>query len=84
MASTYKVARFFYDVASPYSFLAFEYLSRAQLFFPHKIQLHLEPIFLGGIMKSTGNRPPASVPAKGKHLALDVKRESTFYNVEVF
>ena len=83
MSHQYQVAKLFYDVASPYSFIAFEYLTRAKHFFPH-FNLQLCPIYLGGIMKATGNKPPGLIPEKASYMLKDLKRASDFFNVEVF
>ncbi len=32
------------------------------------------PMFLGGVMQATGNKPPGTVPAKGKYMARDIQR----------
>lgn len=71
--------KFFYDVASPYSWVAFEVLTRYKARW--SLDLELCPFFLGGIMKETGNRPPAMVPAKGKHLATDLERIAEYTGV---
>jgi 2-aminoadipate transaminase len=62
----------FFDVISPYSWIAFEILTRYRDIW--SIDLELVPVFLGGIMAASGNRPPASVPAKGMHLMTDLER----------
>ena len=38
----------------------------------------LRPFFLGGVMHASGNQPPATVPAKGKHLFVDLARNGRF------
>jgi glutathione S-transferase kappa 1 len=69
----------FYDIVSPYSFLAFEVLRR------YRPQWHLDlvlrPAFLGGVMKSTGNTPPATLPAKAPYLLRDLGRLSSWFGV---
>jgi len=32
------------------------------------------PMFLGGVMQATGNRPPGTVPAKAAYMARDIQR----------
>ncbi|MFT3775330.1 MAG: 2-hydroxychromene-2-carboxylate isomerase [Minicystis sp.] len=39
------------------------------------------PVFLAGIMKATGNQPPAMVPARGIYLSADSDRWAAFYGV---
>jgi len=60
-----KSVQLFYDVVSPFSWIAFEVLSRYQQKWP--IDVQLKPIFLGGIMQGTGNKPPMTLPAKAKY-----------------
>eukprot|EP01130_Rhizamoeba_saxonica_P004824 TRINITY_DN1959_c0_g1_i4.p1 TRINITY_DN1959_c0_g1~~TRINITY_DN1959_c0_g1_i4.p1 ORF type:complete len:207 (+),score=27.06 TRINITY_DN1959_c0_g1_i4:52-672(+) len=71
--------KYYYDVVSPWSYIGLHILSNA------KKKLHfdlaLEPFFLGGIMQTTGNKPPISLPAKGKYQQYDLLRSSKFYNV---
>ncbi|GFU46903.1 glutathione S-transferase kappa 1 [Nephila pilipes] len=70
---------FFYDVISPYSFLAFEVLQRYKPIW--KIDLKLKPMLLAGVMKSSGNSPPAVVPNKGMYMAQDLKRLQSYFQV---
>ncbi|GAB1608647.1 glutathione S-transferase kappa 1-like isoform X1 [Argonauta hians] len=78
--ATRKLVELFYDVISPYSWLAFEVLCRYKNHW--NIDLHLKPAFLGGIMQQTGNKPPALVsPEKAKYLFEDVQRMSEYYDV---
>jgi glutathione S-transferase kappa 1 len=60
----------YYDCVSPYSWLAFEFLlSKAKSW---NFELILKPIFLGAVMKSSGNLPPAFVPWKGQYMIKDL------------
>ncbi|CAE7190607.1 unnamed protein product [Rhizoctonia solani] len=61
-----------YDIVSPYSYLAFESLTRYRELW--NIDLQLCPYFLGGVMVAANNRPPMSVKLKGDYLAQEVKR----------
>lgn len=70
---------FFFDFTSPYSYLAstqVEALAR-------RIGAELEwvPTFLAGVMRATGNSPPATVELKGKHMARDLARWAAIYGV---
>ncbi|CAE6463647.1 unnamed protein product, partial [Rhizoctonia solani] len=64
--------KFCYDIVSPYSYLAFESLTRYRELW--NIDLELCPYFLGGVMVAANNRPPMSVKLKGDYLAQEVKR----------
>ncbi|XP_047018052.1 glutathione S-transferase kappa 1 isoform X2 [Ictalurus punctatus] len=68
MSSSRKVIELFYDVVSPYSWLAFEVLCRYRNVW--NIELKFHPAFLGGVMQGSGNRPPAMVPNKGSLAAM--------------
>ena len=73
------LVKLFYDVVSPYGWIGFEILCRYQ----HKwnINLDLNPVFLSGLMKSTGNKPPGMVPAKAKYMNIELKRLAEFHRV---
>ncbi|XP_014781111.1 glutathione S-transferase kappa 1 isoform X2 [Octopus bimaculoides] len=75
-----KLVELFYDVVSPYSWLAFEVLNRYKNYW--NINLCLKPVFLGGIMQKTGNKPPAlGSPEKAKYLFVDIQRMSKYFDV---
>lgn len=70
---------FFYDYVSPFS-----YLADSQI--PGLVQrtgaeVVYRPFFLGGVMQATGNRPPATVPAKGRYMAVDIQRWANRYGL---
>ena len=67
-----KTVEFFYDFTSPTAYLAWARL-------PSIVQrtgakLVYRPMFLGGVMQATGNRPPGTVEAKGRWMAADLQR----------
>ncbi len=70
-----------FDFISPYSYLASTQLDALAA------RLDAEPVrtpvFLGGIMKETGNRPPAEVPARGAYLFVDVARSAAHLGVPI-
>lgn len=53
----------YYDVVSPWSYVAYELLKRYRA--PWAVQLELKPAFLGGVMQASGNKPPLTVKNKG-------------------
>lgn len=68
---------FFFDVVSPTAYLAWTQ-------FPGVIErtgaeLVYRPFFLGGVMAATGNRPPATVEAKGRWMNADLTRYAKRY-----
>jgi len=69
----------FYDAVSPWSYLAFECLCRYRDAW--QLELVMRPAFLGGVMKATGNVPPASLPARGVYLLRDLARSSRHFDI---
>lgn len=67
---------FFYDYVSVYSYLANHAISRLE-----GVDVVYRPMFLGAVMQATGNRPPATVAAKGKYLTKDVYRWVAQYGI---
>ena len=70
---------YFFDYVSPFSYLADSQIEglaeRTGAEIVHR------PMFLGGVMQSTGNSPPATVPAKGAHMATDLRRWAEHYGI---
>ncbi|MEE2788085.1 MAG: 2-hydroxychromene-2-carboxylate isomerase [Myxococcota bacterium] len=62
--------QFFYDVASPYSYLA----AHRILTLTDEVQFEWCPILLGGIFKATGNTSPALLPARAQYIIHDLER----------
>lgn len=72
----------FYDVVSPYSFIGFEMVCRLRDAW--KLNTVLKPFFLGGVMKNSGNTPPAlQCPTKGAYMIKDLQKLSNHYKVPV-
>lgn len=67
---------FFYDYVSPYSYLANHAVGLME-----DVDIVYRPMFLGGVMQATGNRPPATVPEKGEYLTKDVYRWVAHYGI---
>ncbi len=59
---------FFYDYVSTYSYLANSQVGNLDA------DVIYRPMFLGAVMKATGNSPPKNVKAKGEYLNIDVAR----------
>ena len=66
---------FFYDYVSLYSYLANSQLAKLDA------EVVYRPMFLGAVMEATGNRPPATVKAKGKYLFTDARRWADHYSI---
>jgi 2-hydroxychromene-2-carboxylate isomerase len=69
-----KQLEFFYDYVSVYSYLADSQLDKLE-----GADVVFRPMFLGAVMQATGNRPPATVKAKGSYLLGDVMRWARHY-----
>lgn len=67
---------FFYDYVSSYSYLANHHLRSMR-----DVEISYRPMFLGAVMKATGNSPPGTVPAKGAYLAKDLARWAGKYGI---
>ena len=70
---------FFFDYVSPSSWLAYELAAKTAR--ETGAELVYRPVFLGGIMQATGNRPPGMVPAKGVYMAHDYTRIATHLGI---
>ena len=68
-----KTVTFCFDFGSPYSYLAYNYLSPIK---ETGALIDLKPVLLGGIFKATGNQPPATVQKKGEYMFKDIQRWS--------
>jgi len=67
-----KTIEFFFDFVSPASLFAWHVIPKITE--KAGAELVYRPMFLGGVMQATGNRPPAMVPAKGAWMGPDLAR----------
>lgn len=74
-----KTFEFFYDFTSPTAYLAFARLP--QLLARTGARVIYRPMFLGGVMQATGNRPPGTLPQKGRWMAEDLQRWARKYDI---
>lgn len=74
-----KRIEFFYDFTSPTAYLAWTQLPG--IVARTGAQLVYRPMFLGGVMQATGNRPPGTVAAKARWMAADLQRWARRYGV---
>jgi 2-hydroxychromene-2-carboxylate isomerase len=70
---------FFYDYVSPYTYLASTQIDA--LGEKHGLRVDWEPALLGGVMKATGNQPPAMLPARATYMGEDLVRWAEDYGV---
>jgi len=74
-----KTVEFLFDLGSPTTYLAYTQLPA--ICEQTDSQLIYIPILLGGVFKATGNASPATIPAKGRHMILDLDRYARRYGV---
>jgi 2-hydroxychromene-2-carboxylate isomerase len=73
-----KQVEFFYDFTSPTAYLAWARLPAiAQR---TGATIVYRPMFLGGVMQTTGNRPPGTLPQKARWMAEDLQRWAKRFN----
>ncbi|XP_033108967.1 glutathione S-transferase kappa 1-like [Anneissia japonica] len=76
-----KTIELFYDVISPYSWLAFEILGRYRK--KWNIDLQYKPFFLGGIMHGSDNKPPGLNPMKAMYMMQDLGNMRDYTGVPI-
>jgi len=77
-----KTIEFFWDAASPYTYLAATQIG--PLAQRCGVTVKWRPFLLGKAFEATGNRAPATVPAKGKYLFKDLRLWAKHYGVPFF
>ena len=77
-----KEIEFYYDILSPYSFLAYERLVKI-IQRDGRLKMVMKPCLLGGIMKGSGNTPPGLVPAKLTWMLKDLERGFNEFNIKI-
>lgn len=75
--------KFFYDVISPYAYIAFKSIIRNSPAWAPKLVVDHQPIFLGGVMKRSENKPPGLNPLKAQYMNKDLHYCSKYYNVKL-
>jgi 2-hydroxychromene-2-carboxylate isomerase len=70
---------FFFDLASPYSYLAATQLG--PLAARQQAEIRWRPMVLGAVFKAVGNDMPARIAAKGKYMWNDLQRWAKQYGV---
>lgn len=74
-----RTIEFFWDVVSPYTYLASTRIDRVGR--ECGVPVRWRPFLLGGVFRRTGNRPPAEVPAKFAYILDDLKTWASYYKV---
>ena len=75
-----KQVEFYFDVGSPYSYLAYHQLPKIAK--ARQAEIIWRPILLGGVFQATGNHSPVEIPLKGKHLNVDLQRWAKQFDVD--
>lgn len=70
---------FYFDLLSPYSYVAYHLLNRVKDSW--SVTIYPKPVSLPHIMKLTGNTPPGRVEPKGRFLRLDLKRTCQMHRI---
>jgi 2-hydroxychromene-2-carboxylate isomerase len=74
-----KTVEFFFDVGSPAAYLAFRRLPG--ICAEAGATLAWRPMLLGGVFQATGNHSPATIPAKGRYLFVDLQRFASRHGI---
>ena len=74
-----RTVEFFFDLVSPYSYLAHERLGR--ICEEHGAELVLRPMLLGGAHKAVGLQAPIEIEPKRRHQYRDVERWAYYYGL---
>ncbi len=76
-----KRVEFYYDLGSPYSYLASTQIER--ICDKYDADLDWKPFLLGGVYKETGNRAPLEVPSKKAYMIIDLAQWARYYGVKL-
>jgi 2-hydroxychromene-2-carboxylate isomerase len=74
-----RSVEFFFDVGSPAAYLACARLPA--ICRETGATLDWRPMLLGGVFQATGNHSPATIPAKGKYLFVDLQRFASRHGI---
>lgn len=74
-----RKVEFYFDVGSPYSYLAYHQLPKIAR--SKSAELVWKPMLLGAVLKAAANHSPMEVPLKGQHLLTDLQRWADHFGV---
>jgi len=74
-----KQVEFYYDLVSPYSYLAYGRIRG--ICDEQGADLRLRPMLLGAVHNTVGIQAPIRTPAKGRYSGKDVHRWATYYSL---
>ena len=70
---------FYFDFASPYTFIAHKEIRKIEKENP--VTIKYMPVLLGGLLKAAGIKPNADIPIKAKYMIRDCKLWAEKYNI---
>lgn len=74
-----NMIEFYFDLGSPYSFLAFHRLQHIAE--QYHAEIVYKPMLLGGVFKATGNNSPIMIPAKAQYSMIDMQRWAKLWDI---
>ena len=74
-----KQVEFYYDLVSPYSYLAYGRVGR--ICEEHGAEMVLRPMLLGAVHKAVGLQAPIEIRSKGRYQVRDIHRWAEHYGV---
>jgi 2-hydroxychromene-2-carboxylate isomerase len=74
-----RTIELFYDVGSPYTYLAATQVERLER--STGVSVRLRPFLLGAVFKATGNVPPAGVAARARWMSDDLEVWAAHYGI---
>lgn len=74
-----KRVEFYFDLVSPYAYLAYSQMGR--ICEEHEAELVLRPMLLGAVHKAVGLQAPIEVRNKGPYQVRDIHRWAEYYGV---
>ncbi|MBK9238034.1 MAG: 2-hydroxychromene-2-carboxylate isomerase [Rhodoferax sp.] len=74
-----KQVEFYFDVGSPYTYLAYHQLPKIAA--KRAATIVWRPMLLGGVFQATGNHSPMEIPAKGRYSLIDLQRWAQHFGV---
>jgi 2-hydroxychromene-2-carboxylate isomerase len=72
---------FYYDLVSPYSYLAYDRVTR--ICEEHGAELVLQPMLLGAVHKAVGLQAPIYIKSKGRYQLRDIERWAEHYGLPI-
>ena len=75
-----KSFEFYFDFASPYSFIAHKQIIKMETEYSAKV-IYM-PVLLGGLLKLAGIKPNADIPIKGRYMIKDCKMCAEKHNIQ--